>query len=58
MSSSLSDARSEQVTRIVEEGGYIAKVPVALIYESAIQPIGIPIFRPRTRSSSTKCAAR
>ncbi|MCY0146973.1 hypothetical protein OEG84_04380 [Hoeflea sp. G2-23] len=34
MSSSPSDARSEQVTRIVEDGGYIAKVPVTLIYES------------------------
>ncbi|WP_339763664.1 hypothetical protein [uncultured Hoeflea sp.] len=35
MSSSQSDARFEQVTRLVEEGGYIAKIPVTLIYESA-----------------------
>ncbi|MDF1609983.1 hypothetical protein PZ897_17520 [Hoeflea sp. YIM 152468] len=34
MSSSQSGARFEQVTRLVEEGGYIAKVPVTLIYES------------------------
>jgi hypothetical protein len=34
MSNSQSDARLEQVTRLVEEGGYIAKVPVTLIYES------------------------
>jgi hypothetical protein len=34
MSSSQSDARREQVTRLVEEGGYVAKVPVTLIYES------------------------
>jgi len=34
MTSSQSDARFEQVTRLVEEGGYIAKVPVTLIYES------------------------
>ena len=34
MNSSQSDARFEHVTRLVEEGGYIAKVPVTLIYES------------------------
>jgi hypothetical protein len=34
MSSSRSDGRSEQVTRLIEENGYIAKVPVTLIYES------------------------
>ena len=34
MNSPQSDARSEQVTRLVEEGSYIAKVPVTLIYES------------------------
>jgi len=34
MSSSQSDARFEQVTRLVEEGGYIAKILVTLIYES------------------------
>ncbi len=34
MSSSQSGARLEQVTKLVEEGGYIAKVPVTLIYES------------------------
>ena len=34
MNSSRSDARREQVTRLVEEGGYVAKVPVTLIYES------------------------
>jgi hypothetical protein len=34
MSSSRSDARREEVTRLVEEGGYVAKVPVALIYET------------------------
>lgn len=34
MNSSQSDARFEHVTRLVEEGGYIAKIPVTLIYES------------------------
>ena len=34
MSSSRSDARREEVTRLVEEGGYVAKVPVTLIYET------------------------
>ena len=34
MSNSPSGARSEQVTQLVEESGYIAKVPVTLIYES------------------------
>ncbi len=33
MNSPQSDARREQVTRLVEEGRYIAKVPVTLIYE-------------------------
>lgn len=27
-------AKNEQVTKLVEEGGYVAKVPVTLIYES------------------------
>lgn len=34
MSSSQSDARRERVTRLVEEGRYVAKVPVTLIYEA------------------------
>ncbi len=34
MTSSQPDARHEQVTRLIEEGGYVAKVPVTLIYES------------------------
>ncbi|MDN2568536.1 hypothetical protein N1F89_20110 [Aquibium sp. A9E412] len=34
MSSSRSDARHEEVIRLVEEGGYVAKVPVTLIYET------------------------
>lgn len=34
MSGSQPDASFEQVTRLVEEGGYIAKVPVRLIYET------------------------
>ena len=34
MSSSRSDARREEVTRLVEEGGYVAKVPVTLICET------------------------
>lgn len=34
MSSSRSDARRDEVTRLVEEGGYVAKVPVTLIYET------------------------
>ena len=34
MSSSQSGARFENVTRLVEEGGYIAKIPVKMIYES------------------------
>ncbi|GIL01594.1 MAG: hypothetical protein BroJett030_14930 [Alphaproteobacteria bacterium] len=34
MSNSQSDARREQVIKLVEEGGYVAKVPVTLIYES------------------------
>jgi hypothetical protein len=34
MSSPQPDARREQVTRLVEENGYIAKVPVTLIYET------------------------
>ena len=34
MSSSQSDARREQVTRLVEEGGYVANIPVTLIYEA------------------------
>ena len=34
MSNSRSDARREEVTRLVEEGGYVAKVPVTLIYET------------------------
>ncbi|MVA97941.1 hypothetical protein GN330_11860 [Nitratireductor sp. CAU 1489] len=34
MSSSRSDARREEVTRLVEEGGYVAKIRVTLIYET------------------------
>ena len=34
MTSSQPGARFERVTRLVEESGYIAKVPVTLIYES------------------------
>ena len=33
MSTPQHDARRAQVTKLVEEGGYVAKVPVELIYE-------------------------
>lgn len=33
MSTPQPDARREQVTKLVEEGGYVAKVPVELICE-------------------------
>lgn len=33
MSAPRPDAWREQVTKLVEEGGYVAKVPVELIYE-------------------------
>ena len=33
MSTPQADARRERVTRLVEEGGYVARIPVELIYE-------------------------
>lgn len=33
MSAPQHDAKRERVTKLVEEGGYVAKVPVELIYE-------------------------
>ena len=69
MSSEQSGARHERVTRLVEEGDYIAKIPVTLIYEpddptnwgpylSAEDALKLDAVREALRRGDIKGAAR
>lgn len=56
MRTSQPDARGEQVTRLVEENGYVARFLPRWSTRPTTRPIGAHTFHPATHSSSTRCA--